>query len=189
MSQELTPEQMAEVEKATLKNIVDKVRSGGVPTKREFGMLYEAAEEPASSTGIPERMNGADLAHFCGMKQRTFTTILSENGIAGDKRNGYDLRECIPVVIDSLVRRNKKSSEELEQDKALTVRAERESAQLDAAAKKGSLVPVESFEMLVDDFQIQTVDLIKRTEMSGKTRDLLIAGMKKIDVRPPKDDQ
>ena len=61
----ISSEQAAQLEEATIKNIVDKVGAGGIPTARELDMLKAAtAEPPAPSIKLKTATNGELARHY-----------------------------------------------------------------------------------------------------------------------------
>jgi hypothetical protein len=61
----ISSEQAAQLEEATIKNIVDKVGAGGIPTARELDMLKAAtAEPPAPSIKLKTATNSQLAAHY-----------------------------------------------------------------------------------------------------------------------------
>ncbi len=61
----ISSEQAAQLEEATIKNIVDKVGAGGIPTARELDMLKAAtAEPPAPSITLKNATNSQLAAHY-----------------------------------------------------------------------------------------------------------------------------
>jgi hypothetical protein len=62
---QITPAEAAELEAATLRNIVQKVASGGVPSQREADMIRQAtAAEPAPKTNLRNATNAALAKHY-----------------------------------------------------------------------------------------------------------------------------
>jgi len=61
----ISPEQGAELEAATLRNIIEKVAAGGIPTARELDMLKGAtAEPPAPKTNLRNATNATLAKHY-----------------------------------------------------------------------------------------------------------------------------
>ena len=61
----ISSEQAAQLEEATIKNIVDKVGAGGIPTARELDMLKAAtAEPPAPAMTLKTATNSQLAAHY-----------------------------------------------------------------------------------------------------------------------------
>lgn len=61
----ISSEQAAQLEEATIKNIVDKVGAGGIPTARELDMLKAAtAEPPAPAMTLKNATNSQLAAHY-----------------------------------------------------------------------------------------------------------------------------
>lgn len=89
----ISPEQAAQLEQATIRNIVDKVGSGGIPTARELDMLREATAEPPPDAKQAEtfgpRLNIRQLARLTGKTRETIGTRLA--GLAPTVENGHKL--------------------------------------------------------------------------------------------------
>ena len=60
----ISPEEGAELEAATIRNIIEKVASGGIPTARELDMLKGATAEPAPKTNLRNATNAALAKHY-----------------------------------------------------------------------------------------------------------------------------
>ncbi len=61
----ITPAQGAELEAATLKNIVEKIASGGIPSQREADMIRQAtAEPPAPEIKLRSATNSQLAKHY-----------------------------------------------------------------------------------------------------------------------------
>ena len=60
----ISPEEGAELEAATIRNIIEKVASGGIPTARELDMLKGATAEPAPTTNLRNATNAALAKHY-----------------------------------------------------------------------------------------------------------------------------
>ncbi len=84
----ISSEQAAQLEQATIKNIVDKVGAGGIPTARELDMLKEATAEPptpaapaemaeAESASYGARLNLKQLARLTGKTRETIAQRLA----------------------------------------------------------------------------------------------------------------
>jgi chemotaxis protein histidine kinase CheA len=84
----ISSEQAAQLEEATIKNIVEKVGAGGIPTARELDMLKEATAEPptpAAPAEMPEaeaasygaRLNLKQLARLTGKTRETIAQRLA----------------------------------------------------------------------------------------------------------------
>ncbi len=61
---QISSEQAEQLEEATIKNIVEKVGAGGIPTARELDMLKAATAEPAPKTNLRNATNAALAKHY-----------------------------------------------------------------------------------------------------------------------------
>ena len=78
----ISSEQAAQLEEATIKNIVEKVGAGGIPTARELDMLKAAtAEPPAPKTNLRNATN-AELARHYTVSLSTIKSWLKRYGSA-----------------------------------------------------------------------------------------------------------
>lgn len=134
-----------------------------------------------------ERITASRFSRAVGgvVSERLTHRIGETAGLRLVKRKGFEQWALIRAVLMHFQNRSESVSAEIEQDKALTIRAQRETAQLDAAQKKGELVPVEAFDTLWDDYQLQMVDVIKRADIPIKARNALIAKLREIEVKEP----
>ncbi len=84
----ISSEQAAQLEEATIKNIVEKVGAGGIPTARELDMLKDATAEPPTPAASPAdaevesasygaRLNLKQLARLTGKTRETIAQRLA----------------------------------------------------------------------------------------------------------------
>ncbi len=91
---QITPAEAAELEAATLRNIVQKVASGGVPSQREADMIRKAtAAEPAPKTNLRNATNG-ELARHYMVSLSTIKSWLKRHGSA-TVRDGAKLQAAL----------------------------------------------------------------------------------------------
>ena len=91
---QITPAEAAELEAATLRNIVQKVASGGVPSQREADMIRKAtAAEPAPETNLRNATNG-ELARHYMVSLSTIKSWLKRHG-SGTVRDPARLQHAL----------------------------------------------------------------------------------------------
>ncbi len=78
----ITPEQGAELEAATLKNIVEKIASGGIPSQREADMIRQATAEPPAPEIKLRSASNRELARHYAVSLSTIKSWLKRHGSA-----------------------------------------------------------------------------------------------------------
>ncbi len=78
----ISSEQAAQLEEATIKNIVDKVGAGGIPTARELDMLKAATAEPPAPSIILKTATNSQLAAHYKVSVSTIKSWLRRYGSA-----------------------------------------------------------------------------------------------------------
>ena len=84
----ITPKQAEEIHAATIKNIVDKVAAGGVPTKRESDMLKSATKEAPGK--VKGGLMAASISAAAAMMECSTVALkqAKKNGAPGFRSNG-----------------------------------------------------------------------------------------------------
>ena len=78
----ISPQEAAELQAATLRNIVEKIASGGIPSQRESDMIRQAtAEPPAPEIKLRSASNG-ELAKHYQVSVSTIKSWLKRHGSA-----------------------------------------------------------------------------------------------------------
>jgi transposase len=78
----ISSEQAAQLEEATIKNIVDKVGAGGIPTARELDMLKAATAEPPAPAMTLKTATNSQLAKHYQVSVSTIKSWLKRHGSA-----------------------------------------------------------------------------------------------------------
>jgi len=93
-----------------------------------------------------ELHSASRLAAFTGVKERTITRILDVAGVKNVKAKGYELESAVRAIIGHYVEKSEAVSSDMDADKAAKMKAERISAEVDAAKKSGEFVPAADVE-------------------------------------------
>ena len=107
----LTPEQGQQLEEATLKNIVEKIGAGGIPSNREIEMLRAATAEPpapaapaemaeAEAASYGARLNLKQLARLTGKTRETIAQRLASLTHATGKTGAklYTAKDALEAI-------------------------------------------------------------------------------------------
>jgi hypothetical protein len=107
----ISSEQAAQLEEATIKNIVEKVGAGGIPTARELDMLKDATAEPpapaapaemaeAESASYGARLNLKQLARLTGKTRETIAQRLASLTHATGKTGAklYTAKDALEAI-------------------------------------------------------------------------------------------
>jgi hypothetical protein len=110
----ISSEQAAQLEEATIKNIVEKVGAGGIPTARELDMLKEATAEPPTPAAPVEmaeteaasygaRLNIRQLARLTGKTRETIALRLQSvpHGTADNGAKLYESKAALEAIYSS----------------------------------------------------------------------------------------
>ena len=107
----ISSEQAAQLEEATIKNIVEKVGAGGIPTARELDMLKDATAEPpappaspadaeAESASYGARLNIRQLSRLTGRTRETLALRLQSVPHATGKTGAklYPAKDALEAI-------------------------------------------------------------------------------------------
>lgn len=136
-----------------------------------------------------ERTTATRLGGILGVHERQVQRICDAAGLEPIKGQGYETEEAVRAVVQHFKTASEAISAEAEKDKAAKLRAERETAEMTAAERKGLLVPAAAVEIFWADAMIQAVDAVKRQPITQAHKDGLIADLRKIKVTPKKADE
>ena len=104
----ISSEQAAQLEEATIKNIVEKVGAGGIPSNREIEMLRAATAEPPAPAEMAEaeaasygaRLNLKQLARLTGKTRETIAQRLASLTHATGKTGAklYTAKDALEAI-------------------------------------------------------------------------------------------
>ena len=84
--------------------------------------------------------SASKLTALTGVPERTITRILDALGVKSVKAKGYPIEAAIRAIVSHFKDRAESTSSEMETDKAAKLKAERVSAEVDAAKATGEVV-------------------------------------------------
>jgi hypothetical protein len=171
----ISPEQGAELEAATIKNIIEKVAAGGIPTARELDMLKDATAEPPAPPASPAdaevesasygaRLNLKQLARLTGKTRETIAQRLASLTHATGKTGAklYESKAALEAIYTAA------STSEAESRRHLND-ARRELTTLQAEALRKARVPLDDA-IQINEAALANVRGILKSRL-GKTFD------------------
>jgi|688.fasta_scaffold564242_1 hypothetical protein len=170
----ISSEQAAQLEEATIKNIVEKVGAGGIPTARELDMLKDATAEPpapaapadaeAESASYGARLNLKQLARLTGKTRETIAQRLASLTHATGKTGAklYTAKDALEAIYTAA------STSEAESRRHLND-ARRELTTLQAEALRKARVPLDDA-IQINEAALANVRGILKSRL-GKTFD------------------
>ena len=130
----ITPEQGEEIEAATLRNVIEKVASGGIPTARELTMLRDATAAPPRHTA--DHWREGELAEWLDLSRQRLEQLAEEDTIPAPTADGWPAKKCVVAYIRKL---RERLNDEGKADRARREKAEADMAEMESAKMEGTL--------------------------------------------------
>jgi hypothetical protein len=131
-------------------------------------------------------MSGSDLAALVGKPARSVTAILSAAGIAGDRRHGYDVRVCIPVIVAAQDAKLRAIQEETAKDRGRLLKNQADLAEMAREQKLGTLMlRSDASELWSDGFVRMRQKLEAADYIPAADRERLVAEFMTIELGKP----
>ncbi len=130
----ITPEQGAELEAATIRNIIEKVAAGGIPSNRELGMLRAATAAPPRHS--VDHWREPELAEWLDLSRQRLEQLAEEGTIPAPTADGWPAKKCVTAYIRKL---RERLNDEGKADRARREKAEADMAEMESAKMEGTL--------------------------------------------------
>ncbi len=130
----ITPEQAAQLEEATIKNIVEKIGAGGIPSAREIEMLRKATATPPRHS--VDHWREGELAEWLDLSRQRVEQLAEEGTIPAPTADGWPAKKCVVSYIRKL---RERLNDEGKADRARREKAEADMAEMESAKMEGTL--------------------------------------------------
>lgn len=193
----ISTDQRRELEVATLKNIIDKIASGGIPTAREQEILDLAVDRrpPASEAGdaaepltnSSETCGDRDLAAISDLSPRWIQKLADDGTIPKITRGVYPFAAAVRALIRYYRDQASGTTEGKSADIARKAKSDANISEIEEAQLRGDLMFKKDAVMLFADARVQIRQLIEASPLPAKAKQKLCADIAKIKLSEGKD--
>ena len=188
----ITPEQKRALEVTTLKNIVDKIGAGGIPTAREqeiIDLAVDRTKPVSASDGEPhgETCGDKELAELADLSPRRIQQLADDGTIPKITRGVYPFTAAIRALIRYYRDKASGTTEGKSADIARKAKSDANMSEIEEAQLLGILMLRSDAADLFADARVQIRQLIEASPMPPKAKQKLCADIAKIKLSEGRD--